>query len=378
MPRKRIGDICESAEALRNLERQYHRKPQEIRIRAIRMLREDPGIRMKDVAIRLECSESSVHRWWDAYRRAGIEAVIGPRRGGHGRVRDVDGLEELRSQLRTGEFIDADHLGRIAVGARSMEHRVERGGEAILRFLRSLPTGGGTRQWLEMFREALRTLLQDVDRVTVSVNVECDVRYPESYAPELVVAQHVSDSHEPTSVITALANSGGSGIAGRFITEMRRSGLPVDRYHVPSDFVYYISGVAYIGTIILWRDAAKPAISGETLALMQELEPMIIVLLSDCIARHQRARPLDRAFHGALRRLIQEAGLTGQEARIALLQLLGRSYKEIADLLDISLDTVGKHINSIHRKTRTRGHTELLAKYFTRSLGGGALGTDLS
>lgn len=401
MPRKRIGEICESPELLRRLEKHYRRQPQEIRIKALRLLREDPTIRIREVAASLGCSESSVHRWWEIYRREGLDAMIGIRRPTQGKSQEMERLEELRMRLREGEFLDTAQLGRLALEVRGGEEaarsrdslhagesvmpeplrsadEVIHGTDIILRFLRTLPVAGGTHRWLETFREALREMLRDVDRVTVSVNVECDVRNPETYRPELVVAQHVSDSSEPTSLITAQPGAGAAGIAGRFISEMRRRGFPTDRYHAPEDYVYFISGVAYIGTIILWRDAAKPKISERTLSLMGELEPMIVVLLSDCIARHQRTRPLDRAFHGALRTMIQEAGLTDQEARIAMLQLLGRSYKDIADLLTISLDTVGKHINSIHRKTCTHGHAEMFAKYFTRSFGGIAFPFDMT
>ncbi len=412
MPRKRIGDISESLEFLRRLENHYRRQPQEVRIRALRILREHPGMRIRDVAVRAECSESSVQRWWDLYRRNGIAAVIGATRL-PAMLTDSERVEELRrilrrddgarSQSASGEarlpvspflsdlagHVPVGHVpaGNHPAGDRTVHDVAAPGRElpdaaparaTILEFLRSLPAAGGTRQWLETFREALRGMLYCVDRVTVSLNVECDVRNPDSYAPGIVVAQQVSDQMEPASVITSMPRPGGAGIASRFVGELRRRGLAVDSYQPPVELHYYINGTAYLGTIILWREARMPAIPERTLALMRDLEPMIVVLLSDCIARHQRACPLDRAFNGALRRLIQEAGLTDQEARIALMQLHGRSYKEIADLLDISLDTVGKHINSIHRKTRTRGHAELFAKYFTKSLGGGFLTADVS
>ena len=121
--------------------------------------------------------------------------------------------------------------------------------------------------------------------------------------------------------------------------------------------------------MILWRERVNPPIRSETLAIMAVIEPFLIFMLSDLVARHQQAKPGDRTFNEALGIMSQEARLTEQERRVVILQLFGHSYQDIADRLHLSLDTVRKHVKSIYRKTGTGSYTELFAKYFTPRLG---------
>src|ERR1041384_1234385 len=55
--------------------------------------------------------------------------------------------------------------------------------EHILRFLNSLPVTGDPVQWISTFREELRLLLGDVDRVGINININCDLQNPEGYRP---------------------------------------------------------------------------------------------------------------------------------------------------------------------------------------------------
>jgi DNA-binding CsgD family transcriptional regulator len=98
---------------------------------------------------------------------------------------------------------------------------------------------------------------------------------------------------------------------------------------------------------------------------MRDLRPFFVFLLSDFVARHQAAKPVDHAFATAIDELTRQTGLTMQERRILHLQLLGLGYEEIADTLNISLNTVRTHVRSIYMKTGAHGQTELFAKYFT-------------
>jgi DNA-binding CsgD family transcriptional regulator len=146
-------------------------------------------------------------------------------------------------------------------------------------------------------------------------------------------------------------------------------GFPANAYHPPRIYVYHYSGIAHLATLLLWREKGKSDISPATLAFMAEIEPFLVFMFSDLVARHQQANPGDRSFIDALAVMAQEAQLTEQERRAVILQLFGHSYQEIADRLHLSIDTVRKHVKNIYRKTGTGSYTELFAKYFTSRLG---------
>ena len=106
----------------------------------------------------------------------------------------------------------------------------------------------------------------------------------------------------------------------------------------------------------------------ETISIMKTLEPFIIFMLSDMVARHQAQRPMDTAFYDAVKEMTEDAQLSKSEKRIVILRLMGHSYKDVADNIFVTVDTVKKHLTQIHRKTQTNGMAELFAKYFSARL----------
>jgi DNA-binding NarL/FixJ family response regulator len=58
--------------------------------------------------------------------------------------------------------------------------------------------------------------------------------------------------------------------------------------------------------------------------------------------------------------------LTAREAEVLDHLARGAMYKEIADLLGISLDTVRKHVRSIYEKLHVRSRSEAIVKYLRR------------
>jgi DNA-binding CsgD family transcriptional regulator len=209
-----------------------------------------------------------------------------------------------------------------------------------------------------------------VDRISVNVNHECDLENPELYVPTVAISQHVKSTSEDgrDGVVMVESNRRISSHADRVLEGIRRQGHRLDLLHPPHCVDYFYGGHAYLGTIIFWRERSKEPISQETLEFIADLEPFLIFALSDLVARNERARPIDGVFNEALTLLNQEAGLTTQEQRVIVLQLLGHSYKEMADILFVSIDTVKKHFKNIHQKTNTKGQAELFAKYFTSRL----------
>ncbi len=103
----------------------------------------------------------------------------------------------------------------------------------------------------------------------------------------------------------------------------------------------------------------------KTVEIMRELHHVFVFILSDFVARYLVARPADRVFTDELDGLAERVGLTMQERRIMILLLLGLSYDEVANTLNVSLNTVRFHLRSIYSKTETHSHSELFAKFFT-------------
>ncbi len=236
--------------------------------------------------------------------------------------------------------------------------------EEMLRFLNSLPVTGDPFAWIPVFREELARLLGDVDRITVSVNFNCDLQDPENYRPEMSIAQHVPViQEEGMSGTTTLKSMHGTPIE-RLVEELHNQGYPLDDYYPPLGFDFYLSGQAYLGVILLWRERCNPPISDVSQKLMGSIEPFLAFVLSDLVARRQQAEPDVRIFSDALQQLTNQVKLSRQEQRVVILQLFGHSYKDIADLLGVSVDGAKHHLKMVHRKTGTRSYTELFAKYF--------------
>lgn len=233
--------------------------------------------------------------------------------------------------------------------------------ERILRFLNALPVTGEPLEWIPTFRDELCLLLGDVDRVMVNVNVGCDLRNPDTYEPEVFVTSYDSAwSNEGESVLV----SSSTEEVKRLLEYLEGKGFPAANYHPPQITSYYLGRQAYLGTIFLWRHRHEPSISEATLATMAALEPFFVFAFSDLVARRQYSSPVDKTFIDAIGSLTGAAGLSRQERRVIILQLFGHSYKEIADMLGVTVDGVKHHLKMIHRKTGARSYTELFAKYF--------------
>jgi DNA-binding CsgD family transcriptional regulator len=226
-----------------------------------------------------------------------------------------------------------------------------------------LPCTGDVVEWITEFRQALIVLLGDVDHISLNINRSCDLENPETYRPDLTITEHVSTA--PGSDGSVVVESTDEPPAIRLLHSFKKQGQQLDQFHPPVYFDYYYKGSAYLCSMFLWRYTDKSPISEKTIELIRELEPFLNFAFSDIVARNQQARPIDGVFREAVNRMATEGDLSSQERKIAYLRLLGHSYKEMADLASIAIDTVKKHVTQVHRKTRTRSQSELFAKYFT-------------
>ena len=239
----------------------------------------------------------------------------------------------------------------------------------VVRFLNSLPLLGSIRDRIVMFREALQQLFPDIDRVVVNVNFGFNFEDPEGYRPDVAIRQTTSSDNKGGQTIMVVGQDYGGGTAEQLIETMRAQGYPLADYHAPSYMDFRLTDDAYLGTIFFFRVMRKSPISPMTLNTIASLESFFYFMLFDLAAQHQVTTPVDKAFTSALKQLAVEASLTIQERKVVIHQMLGCSYKEIAELLDISVTTLKKHITTIHQKTGTRSQGELFAKYFSPRLG---------
>jgi DNA-binding CsgD family transcriptional regulator len=235
--------------------------------------------------------------------------------------------------------------------------------ERVLQFMNGLPVTGDTVAWILRFRESLQALLGDVDRIACSVNLFCDLRAPESYTPWMHLGTHVRASPGTHALLPQTSNT----TPPRFhsiLDELRRSQQGLDEYQLPRGYDYFVSGTAYVATVILFRKKGLSPISECTYRTMEDLEPFFIFAFSGFVARHYMAKPVDQIFGNVLTRAQVSAKLSKPEWQVMALHLMGLTYAQIANRLFISENTVAKHVKSVYRKTGCSSFLELFAPYF--------------
>jgi DNA-binding CsgD family transcriptional regulator len=402
MPRKR-NQVTEDSSRLKQIEAGVAGTKPEIAIRMLRLLEEDPDRTLGEVASLMNCSERTVHRWWKLYIDGGIDALLTVTPAGgkrptrlpaHAlqafRTRAQQGFSELKeaqqwlvqeygvsySLARISEILKKERSGtpqssavqNQPVPAESSTPTDALPPEAaILRFINKMPLTSDITEWILAFRDALCELLDGVDRVSVGINTFFLVGPPtlaiDRIGTRLIREIPVDNAEQSPWAVMEYDSSGPpcqqlvQVYSQRYKTEAR--------YHPPYPIEYFSEDRRYIGSIVLWANREGSPIPEHTVDLILQLRPFITFALTDAVARHECNNPVHHPFREALINMSAEAGLTGQESRIILLRLLGKSYKSIAEIVHISIGTVKKHFSSIHRKTGTGCQAELFAKYFT-------------
>jgi DNA-binding CsgD family transcriptional regulator len=400
------AEISESIEEITEFLRTYHGQPQQPRLEMLRMLLEHPSRTLADAALLLGRSQRSIERWWESYARDGISGLLHIGRPGGRRPRRIspETLEDLRIKLETEGFARLGeartwleerhgvaysrsglwnllrHGTRASHGLWTIHHsrRAPRTAAQekargpfsgdILSFLNALPSTIDPVEWINKFRDALMELFDDVDRISLIVNTQCDLHRPQEYQPTVSIRHHSQGGGMTTGAVSMAPVDKPKQRFEEILEDFRRQGFPLDEYHPPHGFDYYYEEMAYLGTVFLWREVTDAPISDHTIEVIRSLGSFFTFMLTDLVTRHQYGKPVDRAFVEAFERLAEEASLSPQERRIIVLQLLGHSYKDMADVMSVTVDTVKKHFKAIHRKTGTRGQAELFAKYFTANL----------
>lgn len=338
MSRKRNGAVRERPEELEALLDRCRDDALRTRARMLIELQASPQLTYADLAGRLGYHEKTVRRWWSVYRSHGIGSLM-----------------SLRERPPSAPTIRYEYRAR-ATTAPAIPSR-------LLRFLNGLPRALDTTEWLTGFKACLEDILDGVDRVSVAVDLGSDLEHPGTAEPAVMVTQHhsIDDELEAPALTsrTMVASP-----AATFIEQMIAGGFPIERYGRPYAFDYYIGGVEWLGTIVLWRRRGG-TIPQSTLALLRSLEEFMVFLLSDCVSRRLRRDPQLRDFQSVVNAVASEIRLTRRELQVFALQATGFTREAIAERLGIVIGTVDKHISRIHAKAGTGNYTELFARHFT-------------
>jgi len=111
------GLVKESLGRLRQLEQQYRQKPQELRVRALRLLKAHPGWTMDQVAEVLGRSARTLYRWWGRYQRTGLSGALEVGQVGGKRPSRLSAgqLQQLQKRLQQEGFADLYEAQRFVV-----------------------------------------------------------------------------------------------------------------------------------------------------------------------------------------------------------------------------------------------------------------------
>jgi DNA-binding CsgD family transcriptional regulator len=149
----------------------------------------------------------------------------------------------------------------------------------------------------------------------------------------------------------------------RALMRMKSCGFSFDRYHDPK-IVEYHYDEGYIGMLFFFREVSQKPICQKTIKAIESIHSFLTFIFAHLVMRSHYYEPTDPVPIRELQSLRETFELTNQQGVILTHLLLGRSYKETADILSVTEGTVKKQISSIYRKVGVHSYSELLAKHF--------------
>lgn len=239
--------------------------------------------------------------------------------------------------------------------------------ERIARFLGALPSTFDEFQWIVQFRDALQELLGDVDRIACSIDRSCNPLAPRDLLQfHTTGIEQIRDAGNPDAVQLRVRVPSES-TAQSMLRQLPAIGLHVRQFHPPSVYEYYHGGTDYIATILLLRSKDRPPISERTHQALASLHPFLLTMFTSYVARYAYEHPMENLFTHIIDRIIKNFELSTAETAVLALQLYGFTYPRIAEKLHITVNTVAKHVKSIHRKTGCASYLELFGRYVARA-----------
>ena len=267
MTQPRSRTVAESLEML--LWQERHRSEPEVqKIRMLRLIKQQPELTFEAMAQQVGCSERTARRWWKTYTKQGFEGFIAGN-GKRGRPQRLDrhGVEALKKEFEAGNLRTLDSVRRWIEEHYQTEYSIEGvsrllrtalgirknwqspdgiktakpSGESpynalisakFLKFLNNLPTTPDVVEWITLFRDGLQSLLNDVDRVTVVIDVACNLQNPGVLDKRQSVAQFVqAGERSPNSLAVTLRDAEQSP-AQRIVDSLSSKGFTLSLIHI--------------------------------------------------------------------------------------------------------------------------------------------------
>jgi DNA-binding NarL/FixJ family response regulator len=159
----------------------------------------------------------------------------------------------------------------------------------------------------------------------------------------------------PDVVLMDIDLPGMGGIEAVWTLKQRWAGLKILMLTVFEDDEKIFGAIrAGANGYLLKKDSPQKILSAIH-AVMQGESPMNGIIAAKMLDYFQQ--------QGQQRQFLEEQHLTGKEKEILQLLIRGNSYKEIAALLKISVETLNSHIKNIYRKLDVHSRSELAARF---------------
>lgn len=332
--------IKESTEILREFLSRNAGTPHERRLQVLLALKENPHQSWREVARSLDIPKRTVENWLRLYRREGIEALLALQ------------ARAPRKSAKTGNEAPATEQGE---------------SDRAKALMNSLPLSLNTVEWGTELRHALLAYLGDVDHIVVVVCTTLDLVHPDTN-------RHGQFHNQSYYTRTEKARVHVTGTSERkgwetVVERGERDGFPLHLYHPAIGFDYfYKTSESYLGSILLLRLKNKPRISPRTLARLEELRPFLVYVLSDHVARQRLLNPADLIFRDLVPRIAADAKLTEREQQVLMLMVVNYTKAEMAEHLNITVQTVASHIRHIYAKTGVSRAGDIWSRYMTPQL----------
>ncbi len=212
------------------------------------------------------------------------------------------------------------------------------------------------------------TSVGDVDRIACNVNRACNLEAPRDLTQFKVFAVEQIQWSRQAKSVTLLARTPNESAAQSMIRQMPLAGLDPRQFHPPSVYDYYLGGTDYLATLLLLRSKDKPPISERTHQALSSLHPFLLTMFTSYVARYAYEHPMENLFAHILEQILENfEEISSAENAVLALQLYGFTYSQIAEKLHITVNTVAKHVKSIHRKTGCASYLELFGRYVART-----------
>lgn len=361
MARTRSKKISESAAELEELRRSYHDRPEGQRLLFLQLLAENERRTIAEAARKASISERRGRYWWDAYRKGGLRGILDRRSWGSYNAQSPD------DSTRSAHFATGLSFEDSGTGA------------SWIAFVSKLANAVGSSRaddvGLKEVKSILEASLPGVDVLGVNLQVGLDVHNPgnrrNTVTADVSLESGGSHSESTTSLAVGQPHE-------QFINRTRKAGFPFSDFHDPHPFDFFLEPgkrrvdpsdalELYVGSFVLLARRSGDDVPQETLDLVERLRPFFAFLLTDILMRQNLRQHAGAPLYEFVRRISDRHSLTAQESSVLTLGFLGRSYKEMASQMAVSVSTIQTHVRSLFRKTGVSKMSELHARFYSEA-----------